>query len=118
MERDLADSRWIRTTFFFSVRVVSCKLVSTGGSRESAFAARSRIWACSTSAMTMLTTASLENDLPATPAPTGSERKMNPSDVVNAPRANSLDVEGEAKDPDSPGFPQTSVATIQGPSTM
>jgi hypothetical protein len=66
----------------------------------------------------MLTTASLENDFPATPAPTGSERKMNPNDVVNAPRANSLDVDGEPKDPGSPGFPQTSVVIIQGPSTI
>src|SRR5918995_2716906 len=118
MERDLADSRWIRTTFFFSVRPVSCKVVSTGGSRGSALAARSRIWACCTPDMTMLTTASLENDFPATPASTGSERKMNPNDIVNAPRANSLDVDGEPKGPGSPGFPQTSVVIIQGPSTI
>src|SRR5918994_4242467 len=116
MERALADSRWIRTTFFFSVWAVFCRRGSTGGSMEEAFATRSLICACCTPDMTMLTTASLENDFPATPAPTGSERKMNPNAVVNAPRANNLDVEGEAKDPDSPGFPQTSVVTIQGPS--
>src|SRR5918995_5517916 len=110
MERALADSRWIRTTFFFSVFAVFCRLVSTGGSIGEALAARSLILACSTSDMTTLTTASLEKDLPATPAPTGSERKMSPSDVVNAPRANSLDVDGEPKDSGSPRFPQTSVA--------
>jgi hypothetical protein len=118
VERALADSRWIRTTFFFSVSVVFCRRVSTGGSIDVAFTVRFLICACSTSDMTMLMTASLENDFPATPAPTGSERKMNPNDVVNAPRANRLDVDGEPKDPGSPRFPQTSVATIQGPSTM
>src|SRR5918994_7110702 len=104
--------------FFFSVLAVSCRRVSAGGFSDVAFATRSLICACSTSDMTMLTTASLEKDFPATPAPTGSERKMNPNDVVNAPRANSLDVDEEPRDPGSPGFPQTSVAIIQGPSTI
>src|SRR5919107_4236289 len=118
MERALADSRWIRTTFFFSVSVVFCRRVSTGASMEEACATKALICACSTSDMTMLIMASLENDFPATPAPTGSERKMNPNDVVNAPRANSLDVDGEPKEVGSLRFPQTSVAIIQGPSTI
>jgi hypothetical protein len=69
--------------------------VSRGGFIEEALAARSLILACSTSDMTTLTMASLENDLPASPAPTGSERKMSPTAVVKAPRANSLDVDSE-----------------------
>src|SRR5215216_7628907 len=117
MERALADSRWIRT-MFFSVSVVFCRRVFTGGSIEEACATRALICACSTSDMTMLIMASLENDLPATPALTGSERKMNPNDVVNAPRAKSLDVDGEPKELGSPGFPHTSVAIVQGPSIM
>src|SRR5215208_4699442 len=98
MEVALADSRWIRTMFFFSVSVVVCWREYTGGSMEEACATRALICACSTSDMTMLIMASLENDFPATPAPTGSERKMNPNDIVNAPRANSLDVNGEPKE--------------------
>src|SRR5215211_860984 len=104
--------------FFLSVSVVGCRCVSTGGFIEEALAARPVILACSTSDMTTLTTASLEKDLLASPAPTGSARKMSPTDAVHAPRANNLDVLREPKDPGCPRLPQTSVAIVYGPSTM
>src|SRR5215213_7828665 len=97
VERARVDSRWMKTTFFFSVCAVFCRRVSTGGLGGAASAVRCLILAWSTSDMTTLTTASLEKDLLAPPASTGNERKMSPSDTVHAPMANSLDVATEPK---------------------
>src|SRR5215210_2931148 len=104
--------------FFFSVSGVCCRWTSAGLFFGGALALRSLILACSTPDMTTLTMGSLEKDLPASPALTGSERKMRPRDVIKAPSANILDVESEPNDPVRPGLPQTIVVIVQGPVTM
>src|SRR5215212_6690072 len=98
VERTRVDSRWMKTTFFFTVLAVFCRWAFTGGFMGLAFAVRCLILAWSTSLMTTLTTGSLEKDLLAPPASTGNERKMNPTDIVQAPTANSLAVAGEPED--------------------
>src|SRR5918994_943235 len=104
--------------FFFSVFGVCCRWRSAGDFFGGALALRSLILACSTPDITTLTMGSLEKDLPASPAPTGSERKMRLRDAIKAPSANILDVESEPDDPPCPGLPQTIFVIVQGPVTM
>src|SRR5918994_2555955 len=104
--------------FFFSVFGVCCRWRSAGSFFGGALALRSLILACSTPDMTTLTMGSREKDLPASPASTGSERKMSPRDVIKAPSANNLEVESEPEDPPCPGLPQTIFVIVQGPVTI
>src|SRR5215212_2504451 len=95
VERARVDSRWMKTTFFFSVSGVCWRWALAGAGVGLASSVRLLILACSTSLMTTLATGSLENDLLTPPASTGTERKMSTKETVQVTTANSLDVAEE-----------------------
>src|SRR5215203_4983093 len=105
VERARVDSRWMKTTFFFSVSLVFWRWVFRGAGIGLASTARFLILACSISLMTTLATGSLENDLLTPPASTGNERKMSPKETTQVTVANSHDVAQEPEDSGPLGLP-------------